>query len=66
MSKKNTKQLKTKPQTLRSIVSQGKINYPDSRFLRHQWIRKTLTLLEDEKHILYNDRVEMWKISVLK
>ena len=58
--------IKTKPLTLRDIVKQAQVHYPLSRSMRHQWIRKTVKLLAEEKHILYNDREEMWKITVLK
>lgn len=60
------KPLKIKPLTLRDIIKQARVHYPMSRSLRHQWIRKTIKLLDEDKHILYNDREEMWKITVLK
>ena len=60
------KPLITKTLTTRDIIKQGKVNYPNSRSMRHQWVRKTITLLAEEKHILYSDREEMWKLSVLK
>ena len=60
------KPLKVKPRSLRDIIKEAQVHYPMSRSMRHQWIRKTLKLLEEDKHILYNNREELWKITVLK
>lgn len=60
------KPLKIKPRSLRDIIKESHLHYLSSKSLRHQWIRKTLKLLNEDKHILYNNREELWKITVLK
>lgn len=64
--KDEVKPLKIKLHSIRDVIAQGKTNYPKNKSLRHQWIRKTLALLKEGKHILYYNREEMWKIKVLK
>lgn len=35
---------------IREIVSRGKELYPNSRNMRHQWVKKTMELMESGRH----------------
>ena len=39
--------------TIKEMVTQAKILYPNSKNLRKQWIRKTKMLVESNNHVLY-------------
>jgi hypothetical protein len=36
----------------KALVTRAKTLYPSSKFMRHQWVRKTEALLQSGSHIL--------------
>ena len=42
---------KTTPD-LRKIVRKGKTYYPESKLMRHAWVRQTVELIRDGRHAL--------------